>query len=63
MTTSWFPGYPTLLTLGMLKDLPKPEQSKKLKNGPELGVPINIQWQETHGQKKLKHDLQVNHIK
>lgn len=63
MTTSSFPEYPALLTLGMFKDLPNPEQSKKLKNGPELGVPINIQRRETHGLKKLKHDLQVNHVK
>lgn len=63
MTTSWFPEYPTLLTLHMLKDLPKPEQSKKLKKGPDLGLPINIQWQEKHGQEKPKCGVQVNHIK
>lgn len=39
------------------QDLPKPEQGKILQNGSELGLPINIQWQEIHGQRKLKHDL------
>lgn len=61
MTISWFPKYPILLTLCLLKDLPK--QGEKLKNGPELAVPINTQWQKTHGQKKLQRDLPVNHIK
>lgn len=61
MTISWFPKYPILLILCVLKDLPK--QGKKLKNGPELAVPINTQWQKTHGQNKLKWDLPVNCIK